>query len=154
MLTATYHGRTISIPDEERQQCEIWTRVMGYYRPISEFNIGKKQEARERKYFKIRGGTVSDEKQPDNYDSLRRVLMNALEQASHGKGHVRHGDERPFEEQISAQITKVQGIGYPLGQAMKKIAECRRLPDEVQQTRELYGAINMIALAILDINRG
>lgn len=33
------------------QQCEVWTRVMGYFRPISSFNIGKKGEAAERLYF-------------------------------------------------------------------------------------------------------
>ena len=37
--------------DEERQKCEVWTRVMGYHRPVSEFNIGKKQEFAERKAF-------------------------------------------------------------------------------------------------------
>ena len=31
--------------------CEVWTRVMGYFRPIESFNIGKKGEARERTYF-------------------------------------------------------------------------------------------------------
>ena len=27
--------------DHERQRCEVWTRVMGYHRPVSEFNPGK-----------------------------------------------------------------------------------------------------------------
>ncbi len=31
--------------------CEIWTRVMGYFRPIASFNIGKKGEVEERRYF-------------------------------------------------------------------------------------------------------
>lgn len=31
--------------------CEVWTRVMGYFRPISGFNVGKKGEAAERTYF-------------------------------------------------------------------------------------------------------
>ncbi len=31
--------------------CEVWTRVMGYFRPISSFNVGKKGEAAERLYF-------------------------------------------------------------------------------------------------------
>ena len=35
----------------ERTRCEIWTRVMGYHRPISSFNIGKQGEVAERKYF-------------------------------------------------------------------------------------------------------
>lgn len=37
--------------DEERQPCEIWTRVMGYHRPVSSFNTGKKGEYYERQYF-------------------------------------------------------------------------------------------------------
>jgi len=40
------------IPVEERQPCEIWTRVMGYHRPISQFNRGKKQEHEDRKHFR------------------------------------------------------------------------------------------------------
>ena len=36
---------------DKRQECEIWTRVMGYYRPVSEFNVGKKQEAWERHLY-------------------------------------------------------------------------------------------------------
>jgi len=38
--------------EENREQvCEIWTRVMGYYRPRSAFNIGKKGEYDERVCF-------------------------------------------------------------------------------------------------------
>lgn len=43
---------TITLPNDERQPCEIWTRVMGYHRPMSSFNIGKKGEFHERKYFR------------------------------------------------------------------------------------------------------
>lgn len=39
------------LKDNERQPCEIWSRVMGYFRPLSEFNIGKKSEFYERKCF-------------------------------------------------------------------------------------------------------
>lgn len=42
---------TITLSDCERQPCEIWTRVMGYHRPLSSFNIGKKGEFHERNYF-------------------------------------------------------------------------------------------------------
>jgi len=38
--------------DEERQPCEIWTRVMGYHRPVSAFNCGKKEEYAERVPFR------------------------------------------------------------------------------------------------------
>lgn len=41
----------VRLEDGERTECEVWTRVMGYYRPVSEFNIGKKSEHRERKFF-------------------------------------------------------------------------------------------------------
>ncbi|GAA1696025.1 ribonucleoside triphosphate reductase [Microbacterium sediminicola] len=37
-------------PDCDRE-CEVWTRVMGYFRPVSSFNIGKQGEAAERVYF-------------------------------------------------------------------------------------------------------
>lgn len=35
----------------KRQRCEVWTRVMGYHRPVSEFNPGKQSEHRERVHF-------------------------------------------------------------------------------------------------------
>jgi len=51
MVQALVGCQTITLKDEERQECEIWTRVMGYYRPVSEFNIGKKSEHAERTFF-------------------------------------------------------------------------------------------------------
>ncbi|WP_454294219.1 ribonucleoside triphosphate reductase [Salana multivorans] len=33
-------------------QCEVWTRVMGYHRPVQSFNIGKKGEYEERTPFR------------------------------------------------------------------------------------------------------
>lgn len=41
----------MKLEDSERQPCEIWTRVMGYHRPVASFNIGKKGEHSERKFF-------------------------------------------------------------------------------------------------------
>ena len=43
--------RTITLTDEERTLCENWTRVMGYFRPVRDFNPGKQSEHRERLYF-------------------------------------------------------------------------------------------------------
>ena len=37
--------------EDERQRCEVWTRVMGYHRPVASFNVGKKGEHRERRFF-------------------------------------------------------------------------------------------------------
>lgn len=39
------------LPKEKRTKCEVWTRVMGYHRPVSEFNPGKQSEHRERVHF-------------------------------------------------------------------------------------------------------
>ena len=34
-----------------RTRCEVWTRVMGYHRPVSQFNKGKQSEHAERIHF-------------------------------------------------------------------------------------------------------
>lgn len=41
----------IKLNDHERQRCEVWTRVMGYHRPVTSFNIGKQSEHKERQHF-------------------------------------------------------------------------------------------------------
>lgn len=38
--------------DSERQPCEVWTRVMGYHRPVASFNTGKQGEHAERRFYK------------------------------------------------------------------------------------------------------
>lgn len=43
--------RYANLPTEQRQRCEVWTRVMGYHRPVSQFNIGKHAEHQERRHF-------------------------------------------------------------------------------------------------------
>ena len=40
------------LPQEKRTRCEVWTRVMGYHRPVHNFNAGKRSEFRERKCFR------------------------------------------------------------------------------------------------------
>lgn len=42
----------VDLKDEERQRCEVWTRVMGYHRPVSSFNRGKQGEFAERVPFR------------------------------------------------------------------------------------------------------
>jgi anaerobic ribonucleoside-triphosphate reductase len=37
-----------------KQPCEVYTRIVGYLRPVKQFNLGKQQEFSERKMFKIR----------------------------------------------------------------------------------------------------
>ena len=43
---------SVTLADDERQRCEVWTRVMGYHRPVASFNIGKKGEHAERRFFR------------------------------------------------------------------------------------------------------
>ncbi len=42
----------IRVEDNERQPVECWSRVMGYFRPTTSWNIGKKQEHEDRVSFK------------------------------------------------------------------------------------------------------
>jgi thioredoxin-related protein len=45
-------ANTNSVSNENRTRCEIWTRVMGYHRPVSQYNFGKKSEFYSRVYFR------------------------------------------------------------------------------------------------------
>ncbi|MCE9507059.1 MAG: ribonucleoside triphosphate reductase [Alphaproteobacteria bacterium] len=42
------------------KKTNVWTRVMGYFRPVSSFNLGKKGEHRERKHFLERRAECGD----------------------------------------------------------------------------------------------
>jgi hypothetical protein len=48
----------ISLDPAERTRCEIWTRVMGYHRPVSAFNPGKQSEHAERLHFRETGAAT------------------------------------------------------------------------------------------------
>lgn len=37
--------------DLQRTKCLVYTRVMGYHRPVESFNIGKKGEHKQRVHF-------------------------------------------------------------------------------------------------------
>jgi len=41
----------IELKPEERTRCEVYSRVMGYHRPVDQWNIGKQQEHKERQHF-------------------------------------------------------------------------------------------------------
>jgi hypothetical protein len=85
--------------------------------------------------------------QPAYYD-LFIVLQQALWQAQNGKGAERHGNGLSFTDQPALTITRAVGLGFPLGQAMKKIQECQRMDTDAAK-RELLGAINYLAAAVL-----
>lgn len=46
-----YDPNAIELRPEERTRCEVWTRVMGYHRPVSAFNPGKQSEHADRCHF-------------------------------------------------------------------------------------------------------
>lgn len=92
------------------------------------------------------------------YEKLEDVLNRALIQASEGKGNERHahslsGGVVPFHEQPMQQIADMEGPGFLTGQAIKKIRESKGLPTKEQRTKELLGAINYIAGAIIYIEK-
>ena len=89
--------------------------------------------------------------QPAYYD-LFIVLQKALYQAQDGKGAERHGNGLSFMDQPALTITRAVGLGFPLGQAMKKIQECQRMDPDAAK-RELLGAINYLAAAILSLEK-
>jgi len=40
--------------EKKRVPVETWSRVCGFFRPVSNFNLGKQEEFRERKTYKIK----------------------------------------------------------------------------------------------------
>lgn len=82
------------------------------------------------------------------YEELEKVLCRALDQASTGKGSVRHAQGRPFLEQPMQQLIKLYGLGFALGQAGKKMQEAQRM-DTKKAVHELLGAIVYIAGAVI-----
>ncbi len=43
--------RVLEKLQHKRTKCIVYTRVMGYHRPVESFNIGKRGEHIERKFF-------------------------------------------------------------------------------------------------------
>jgi ribonucleoside-triphosphate reductase (formate) len=42
--------------NKQRTKCEVYSRVVGYLRPIDQWNDGKQQEMKDRKLFKVDKG--------------------------------------------------------------------------------------------------
>lgn len=92
---------------------------------------------------------------PAGYECLAEVLDCALMQAASGKGAERHAGGHPFAKQPMQEITRMVGVGFPLGQAMKKSQEAGTMASRGQTDaarRELLGAINYLAGAVLALN--
>lgn len=90
-----------------------------------------------------------------SYIDLEAALQAALAQARSGKGSARHSTGQNFLDQPIMTITRTHGVGFPMGQAAKKIQEASRM--ELDAARhELLGAIVYLAAAwiALDENNG
>lgn len=93
------------------------------------------------------------------YRDLLDVLISSYEQAATGKGKQRHAkDGQAFKDQPIFTITNTLGIGFPMGQAMKKISEAHGMYEGGSLTSmptsaimELRGAIVYCAASILYI---
>lgn len=92
------------------------------------------------------------------YEPLAAVLAAAVDQAARGKGRERHaGQGQDFEGQPMLAITRMVGLGFPLGQAQKKAQEAARLAaggDARAAEAELLGAIVFLAGAVLALRDG
>jgi ribonucleoside-triphosphate reductase len=42
----------------KRTECEVYSRVVGYLRPVNQWNKGKQQEFTDRKMFKIKNNPI------------------------------------------------------------------------------------------------
>jgi len=85
----------------------------------------------------------------NEYGLLEDAYRCAVAQAAHGKGKVRHAEDgEPFERQIICEVARRVGLGYPLGQAVKKIYESQRLGGTAGLD-ELLGAMNYLAAAFI-----
>ena len=90
------------------------------------------------------------------YKILAKVLVDALDQAQWGKGAKRHSSGgvglNNFQSQPLLEITRRLGLGFPLGQAVKKVYESQQGGlDKLASRAELHGAIIYIAAAILHL---
>lgn len=88
----------------------------------------------------------------EGYEPLARVLSEAYDQSSRGKGKERHANARPFLRQPIMEIGRMVGTGYQIGQVMKKVQEAKGMADRgnYQAAKaELLGAIVYSAAAFM-----
>lgn len=50
-ITKTKENALLEKHADKRTKCLVYTRVMGYHRPVESFNIGKKGEHKQRTLF-------------------------------------------------------------------------------------------------------
>ena len=92
---------------------------------------------------------------PPGYEEVAEVLAAALAQTAEGKGRERHANDKPFDDQPMARITAMVGVGFPLGQVMKKAQEAGGMAQRGENAAaqaELLGVIVYAVGAYLALN--
>ncbi|TAJ97140.1 MAG: hypothetical protein EPO10_28840 [Reyranella sp.] len=87
------------------------------------------------------------------FGPYRHQLMRAYKMVAEGKGQQRHGAGRAWNDQPIITISRSVGVGFPLGQALKKIEESTRMEDTAA-VNELLGSIGYICAAVQVIEEG
>lgn len=87
------------------------------------------------------------------FGPLRHQLLRAYKMVAEGKGQVRHGAGRAWNDQPIITISRTVGSGFAVGQAMKKLEESTRM-DDAAAVWELLGAIGYICAAVQIIEEG
>ncbi len=87
------------------------------------------------------------------FGPYRHQLMRAYKMVAEGKGQQRHGAGRAWNDQPIMTISRSVGVGFPLGQALKKIEESTRMADDAA-VNELLGSIGYICAAVQAIEEG
>lgn len=96
----------------------------------------------------------------DEYASLKKVLKDAEDQCSRGKGKIRHANNNKYEDQVICvvgRLLKDHPFGAHAYQVIKKTIEAGRLykikgPEAAYQ--EILGAINYCAAMNILIKEG
>jgi ribonucleoside-triphosphate reductase len=56
IVTRHIHSINMSAENQQqRQPCEVYSRVVGYLRPVNQWNDGKRNEFEDRQTFRVRG---------------------------------------------------------------------------------------------------
>jgi len=68
-MTQTKQDKQIS--PKQQVACEVFHRVVGYYRPVINFNNGKKEEFGDRTFFQLNESEMKSQKMPAYTQEMR-----------------------------------------------------------------------------------
>jgi len=103
-------------------------------------------------------GVNSENEGVKGYESLRKELDEAFYRASEGKGHERHANGKPFDQQPIIGLNDIlNSLDGALFQIMKKCAEIQNIKDPERKLKEMddvivYGAATKILIRKLYAN--